>query len=110
MAASMDVDATAMEVEYELAQQLTGHENQVRCVCPLGDDTLITGGLDAQILVWKRPSPGAPFAAEPVKSICLHSDWVNDLAASFESPGSFYSASKDRTALRIDPDGNPVRQ
>lgn len=98
----------AMDVDYELSQQLLGHDNQVRCVCCIGEDTLLSGGLDAQILMWKRPSANEQFVL--AKTLVHHSDWVNQMAASSESPGSFYSCSKDRTAFLIDAEGNPVRQ
>jgi len=97
-----------MDVEYELSQQLIGHESHVRCVAVIGEDTLISGGLDAQVFMWKRPSATEPFVL--LKTLHHHSDWVNDLAASHETPGQFYSASKDRTACRLDAEGNPVRQ
>jgi phospholipase A-2-activating protein len=98
-----------MDVEYELSQQLTGHENQVRCVAVLNADTIVTGGLDAQVLMWQRPKGSAEKFAL-FKTLVHHSDWVSDLCPSAESPGSFYSASKDTTAFRIDAEGNPVRQ
>lgn len=98
----------AMDVEFELSQQLLGHESHVRCVAVIGEDTLVSGGLDAQVFMWKRPSATEPFVL--LKTLHHHSDWVNDLATSHEMPGGFYSASKDKTACRLDPEGNPIKQ
>jgi len=100
--------ADAMDVEFELSQQLVGHDSAVRCVMIMNETTLVSGGLDAQVIVWQRPSETAGF--ERIKTLCHHSDWVNALAASSEVPGCFYSASKDKTAFRIDQDGNPVNR
>lgn len=97
-----------MDVDYELSQQLVGHESHVRCVAVLGEDMLITGGLDAQVFMWKRASATEPFAL--LKTLHHHSDWVNDLCPSHDAAGGFYSASKDKTACRLDAEGNPVRQ
>jgi len=97
-----------MEVEFELSQQLTGHESQVRCAAVLGDGTLVTGGLDSQVIMWRRPSPTEGFAHH--KTLSLHSDFIYALAASHAEPGCFYSASKDRTAMKVDKDGNPCMQ
>lgn len=99
--------ADAMDVDYELSQQLVGHEGAVRCVCVIGEDTILSGGLDAQILMWKRESPTEPFGLQ--KTLCHHSDWITDIAPSSELPGGFYSASKDKTACQLDAEGNPLR-
>lgn len=97
-----------MDVDYELSQQLQAHESQVRCLAVLTDGTIVSGGLDAQIAMWKRPSPGEPYALH--KKLGHHSDFIYDLTPSHDIPGAFYSASKDRTAVRIDAEGNPVQQ
>lgn len=97
-----------MEVEYALAQQLQGHESQVRCVAILRDGTLVTGGLDSQVIMWRRPSAAEPFALH--KKLGHHTDFVYAVAPSLVSASSFYSGSKDKTAVRIDQDGNPVMQ
>jgi len=93
---------SAMDVDYELSQQLIGHDSPVRCVALIAEDTLATGGLDAQVLVWKRPTPNDKFAV--VKTLAHHSDWVNDIAPA--ASGGFYTASKDRTACRLDAEWN----
>jgi len=97
-----------MDVEYELSQQLLGHGNQVRCVTILGDGTLVSGGLDAQVILWRRPTPTEGFVLH--KKLSHHSDSVYAVAPSNEVQGAFYSASKDKTAVRVDTDGNPVLQ
>mmetsp|Transcript_32365 Transcript_32365/g.68977 ORF Transcript_32365/g.68977 Transcript_32365/m.68977 type:complete len:772 (+) Transcript_32365:3-2318(+) len=100
--------AIAMEVDYELSQQLQGHTSQVRCAAILGDSTIVTGGLDAQVIMWRRSSPAEGFAL--YKKLGHHSDFVYALGPSASTPGCFYSGSKDKTAVRIDPEGNPVMQ
>jgi len=97
-----------MAVDYELCQQLQGHESQVRCVAILPDGTLVSGGLDSCVIMWRRPSTTESFALH--KKLGHHSDFVYALAPSHEADGAFYSASKDRTAVRVDADGNPVVQ
>mmetsp|Transcript_28111 Transcript_28111/g.81064 ORF Transcript_28111/g.81064 Transcript_28111/m.81064 type:complete len:740 (-) Transcript_28111:142-2361(-) len=96
-----------MEVDYELSQQLQGHESQVRCVAVLLDGTLVTGGLDSQIIVWRRPSVAEGFTVH--KKLSHHSDFVYALAASSSTSGAFYSGSKDRTAARVEPEGGLVQ-
>eukprot|EP00928_Gymnodinium_smaydae_P078677 TRINITY_DN62784_c0_g1_i1.p1 TRINITY_DN62784_c0_g1~~TRINITY_DN62784_c0_g1_i1.p1 ORF type:complete len:750 (-),score=174.68 TRINITY_DN62784_c0_g1_i1:117-2366(-) len=97
-----------MDVDFELSQQLQGHESQVRCAAILGDGSLVTGGLDSQVIVWRRPSETEGFAL--VKKLGHHSDFVYALAPSHSSPGAFYSGSKDKTAMRVDKEGNPTLQ
>mmetsp|Transcript_49908 Transcript_49908/g.139713 ORF Transcript_49908/g.139713 Transcript_49908/m.139713 type:complete len:746 (+) Transcript_49908:75-2312(+) len=97
-----------MDVDYELSLQLQGHDSQVRCVAFLGNSTLVTGGLDAQVIMWRRPADTEPFAL--LKKLGHHSDFVYALAASHETPGEFYSGSKDRTAVRLDAEGSPTLQ
>ncbi|CAJ1433075.1 unnamed protein product, partial [Effrenium voratum] len=96
-----------MDVELELSQQLQGHESQVRCVALLGDGTLVSGGLDSQVIIWRR-GENESFAL--VKKLSLHTDFVFTLAASHAEPGAFYSGSKDKTAFKCDREGNPCIQ
>eukprot|EP00434_Breviolum_minutum_P002982 symbB.v1.2.002621.t1/scaffold139.1/size300179/4 len=95
-----------MDVEFELSQQLQGHESQVRCLALLSDGALVSGGLDCQVIIWK-PNEGG-FVKE--KILKLHTDFVFTLAASHAEKGSFYSGSKDRTAFKCDREGNPCIQ
>jgi len=107
----MAAAAGAMDVDYELSQQLQGHESQVRCVAVLSEQMLVSGGLDSQVIMWKRPRMEhglGPF--ELHKKLGHHSDFVYALAPSHSSAGAFYSGSKDRTAVRVDKEGNPVMQ
>ncbi|CAL1156760.1 unnamed protein product [Cladocopium goreaui] len=97
-----------MDVEFELSQQLQGHESQVRCLALLSDGALVSGGLDSQVIIWRRPSEGEGFVLE--KKLKLHTDFVFTLAASHSEKGSFYSGSKDRTAFKCDREGNPCIQ
>lgn len=93
-----------MDVDYALSQQLQGHESQVRCVAILHDGTLVTGGLDSQVIMWRRSSES--FALH--KKLSHHADFIYALAPSLTS--GFYSGSKDRTAVHVDIEGNPVVQ
>eukprot|EP00929_Paragymnodinium_shiwhaense_P074291 TRINITY_DN38005_c0_g1_i1.p1 TRINITY_DN38005_c0_g1~~TRINITY_DN38005_c0_g1_i1.p1 ORF type:complete len:746 (-),score=178.12 TRINITY_DN38005_c0_g1_i1:176-2413(-) len=97
-----------MDVDYELSQQLEGHGSQVRCVIAVGDSTIVTGGLDAQVIMWRRASPKEGFTL--LKKLTHHSETVYALATSHDTPGGFYSGSKDKTAVRLDADGNPILQ
>lgn len=98
----------SMHIDYELAQQLQGHESQVRCAAVLPNETLVTGGLDSQVIIWRRPTPDSGF--ELHKKLGHHDDFVLALTVSRSSVGAFYSASKDRTAVRVDGEGNPTMQ
>lgn len=98
-----------MDVEYELSQQLQGHESQVRCATICSDGTLVTGGLDSQVIMWRRPSEDEGLALHK-KLGHLHSDFVYALAPSLSTPGAFYSGSKDKTAIRVNGEGDPLIQ
>jgi len=99
-----------MDAEYELAQQLEGHDGPVRCCAVLADGGLVTAGGrgDSQVLVWRRPAADAAFALH--KRLNLHQDYVYALAPSQSAPGGFYSGSLDKTAMRWDAEGSPVAQ
>eukprot|EP00927_Polykrikos_kofoidii_P049319 TRINITY_DN43393_c0_g1_i1.p1 TRINITY_DN43393_c0_g1~~TRINITY_DN43393_c0_g1_i1.p1 ORF type:complete len:765 (+),score=159.92 TRINITY_DN43393_c0_g1_i1:70-2295(+) len=97
-----------MEVDMELSQQLQGHESQVRCVALLGDGSLVTGALDSQVIMWRRSGDAGGFALH--KKLSHHTDFIQALAPSHGTPGAFYSGSKDKTAMRVDADGNPTLQ
>eukprot|EP00931_Biecheleriopsis_adriatica_P101800 TRINITY_DN7687_c0_g1_i1.p1 TRINITY_DN7687_c0_g1~~TRINITY_DN7687_c0_g1_i1.p1 ORF type:complete len:770 (+),score=209.30 TRINITY_DN7687_c0_g1_i1:54-2312(+) len=97
-----------MDVDFELSQQLQGHESQVRCVAILDDGTLVSGGLDSQVIMWRRPSPTEGFVL--LKKLGLHTDFIYALAPSHTESGSFYSGSKDKTAMKCDSEGNPCLQ
>mmetsp|Transcript_26757 Transcript_26757/g.61649 ORF Transcript_26757/g.61649 Transcript_26757/m.61649 type:complete len:743 (+) Transcript_26757:84-2312(+) len=95
-----------MEVEFELSQQLVGHESIVRCATVLPDDSIVTGGWDAMVIVWRKSEEGYTMD----KQLQHHSEPVTTLSASSSSPGAFYSGSKDKMAVKIDAEGNPVVQ
>eukprot|EP00429_Kryptoperidinium_foliaceum_P002024 CAMPEP_0176021228 /NCGR_PEP_ID=MMETSP0120_2-20121206/10303_1 /TAXON_ID=160619 /ORGANISM="Kryptoperidinium foliaceum, Strain CCMP 1326" /LENGTH=776 /DNA_ID=CAMNT_0017354339 /DNA_START=62 /DNA_END=2390 /DNA_ORIENTATION=- len=99
-----------MDVEYELSQQLEGHDGPVRCCCVLGDGALITAGGkgDAQVIMWRQDDAQRRFVAH--KKLSLHQDYIFAMAASHSSPGGFYTGSSDSTAMRWDAEGNPVAQ
>ncbi|CAE7260862.1 Tiparp, partial [Symbiodinium microadriaticum] len=86
------ITSATMDVDYELSQQLQGHESQVRCVAVLGDGTLVSGGLDSQVILWRRQGDAEKF--EMVKKLGWHSDFVFVVAPSHTESGSFYSGSK----------------
>ncbi|CAK9034831.1 Phospholipase A-2-activating protein (PLA2P) (PLAP), partial [Durusdinium trenchii] len=97
-----------MDVDFELSQQLQGHESQVRCLALLSDGALVSGGLDSQVIIWRRPSEEEGFIRE--KTLKHHTDFVFALAPSHSEKGSFYSGSKDRLAFKCDREGNPCIQ
>lgn len=97
-----------MDVDFELSQQLQGHDNQVRCAVLLNDTTLLTGGLDSQVIVWTRADANSPFALG--KKLRYHTEMVYCLAVSTERQGCFYSGSKDRTACLVNTDGDTLIQ
>lgn len=97
-----------MDVDFELSQQLRGHDSQVRCAALLGDTVLLTGGLDAQVIMWRQQDENLHFVLN--RRLGLHSDAVYCLAVSSERPGCFYSGSKDCTAFLVDSEGGPVQQ
>jgi len=106
-----------MDVEFELSQQLQGHESIVRCAAVLPDGSFVTGGWDALVIVWKKDEASGSAASSAsstgytiAKQLQHHSEPVTTLSASSSTPGAFYSGSKDRMAVKVDPDGNPVMQ
>lgn len=96
----------AMEAEYELSQQLHGHDGNVRSMLVMADGSFITGGSKGDIIAWK--STGQDGKVEMQKKMTHHSGTVFALTESTSSPGCFYSGSQDKTAVRVDEAGNPA--
>mmetsp|Transcript_39387 Transcript_39387/g.116794 ORF Transcript_39387/g.116794 Transcript_39387/m.116794 type:complete len:743 (-) Transcript_39387:20-2248(-) len=97
-----------MDVDFELSQQLQGHESQVRCIAVLSVNSIATGALDSQVILWRRATPEAGF--ELHKRLTHHADFIYALAPSHAEPGAFYSGSKDKTAVKCNEEGSPVIQ
>mmetsp|Transcript_119741 Transcript_119741/g.382201 ORF Transcript_119741/g.382201 Transcript_119741/m.382201 type:complete len:760 (+) Transcript_119741:157-2436(+) len=96
-----------MDVEYELSQQLRGHEGkecQVRSVAVLPDGSIVTGGSRADVVIWRRPGTEGAFSL--YKQLTHHSGAVLCISPSHSQPGAFYTSSHDKTAVRVDAAGN----
>lgn len=98
-----------MEVEFELSQELLGHEKAARCICALNDGRIATGGVDGLVVVWKAEEQEGKLVWNKEKVLEHHNDFIFCLSPASDS-GCFYTGSKDRLAYRIDQEGNPVME
>mmetsp|Transcript_22841 Transcript_22841/g.50299 ORF Transcript_22841/g.50299 Transcript_22841/m.50299 type:complete len:767 (-) Transcript_22841:108-2408(-) len=96
-----------MDVEFELSQQLKGHDGdecQVRSVAVLGDGSIATGGSRCDVVIWKRPNPEAS-KFELFRKVNHHSGAVLAISPSAAQPGAFFTGSHDKTAAHTDASG-----
>ena len=109
----------AMDVTYELSQELEGHEKAVRSMAILDGGRLIaTGGVDHVVCLWKKSKPdGAAEDAQEEwgldKRLSHHTDFVYaiaDSAVSGAAKNHFYTGGKEKLLYKVDYDGNPLLQ
>eukprot|EP01122_Echinamoeba_exundans_P003491 TRINITY_DN13586_c0_g1_i1.p1 TRINITY_DN13586_c0_g1~~TRINITY_DN13586_c0_g1_i1.p1 ORF type:complete len:676 (-),score=106.55 TRINITY_DN13586_c0_g1_i1:55-2082(-) len=77
------------------ALKLDEHEDTVKSLCMLDDQTLLSGGADNKILHWDLRS-----AVTPVRTFNLHEDSIWNITAASES--SVYSGSRDGDVYHLD--------
>lgn len=103
--------------DFELACELSGHDNEVRAVCSAPDGSLLSGGQDRLVRRWVNTGAGdaAPYAFVEAAVVPDHEHWVVCLlplpaGAIAECPeGGFVTGSLDKTARIFALDGSCVR-
>eukprot|EP00919_Chromeraceae_sp_WS-2016_P012717 GHVR01029800.1.p1 GENE.GHVR01029800.1~~GHVR01029800.1.p1 ORF type:complete len:109 (-),score=10.80 GHVR01029800.1:321-647(-) len=96
-------------IDFLLSQQLVGHSKGVRCVCVLSDDTIVTGGQEGLVILWRLHENTQTHNF--YKKLEHHTNFVFSLTCSLVSgPITFYSGGFDQRIFRLTADGDPMTQ
>ena len=93
--------------EFKFQQSLAVHQGSVRCLTVLADDSLVSGSIDKSVKTFSLHKATGKYNFE--KQLTYHDSFVYSVQASVADDG-FFSASKDKRIIRVDLEGNPVKE